>query len=394
AQIALQKKPNNDNVHRSHSQQCLGLPSTRSRSSSRSSNVSNWLMNHCSSATSGWECGCGYCILCLAPDNMSIIESRPASTRTTPRPSRRNSVSVSSRQKCQKCLNYGIPDIPEENSSSFNKKQHQLAILKRLYRHQLEHKSDYKKSCENLELELQKFVSTALMDSYSCDDHETIDGFTCHKCRNDLFVEAPKKEVTIWRKRIWNYLKEKILPSPLISSTTSYNSEEILGDDFVDFTHNNWSNYYDEYSNSSSHSSYSHDTRNDDDSTPFPSSFGQNIFCNVNIDSKENKVSKEDMTRDAARDVAKDVTKNVKSISKQNIQSITKRCMNLLAIIGVLVGILQNGFIPSKRNGNLNFNSKRTLIRGPILLDIISRALYTKKNRSVKSKRDMLVMMG
>ncbi|CAG8552672.1 19501_t:CDS:2, partial [Racocetra fulgida] len=279
----LQKKPNNDNVHRSHSQQCLGLPSTRSRSSSRSSNVSNWLMNHCSSATSAWECGCGYCILCLAPDNMSIIESRPASTRTTPRPSRRNS--VSSRQKCQKCLNYAFPDIPEENSSSFNKKHHQLAILKRLYRHQLDHKSDYKKSCENLDLEFQKFVSTALMDSYSCDDYDHLDPFTCLKCRNDLLlVEAPKNDVPIWRNRLWNYLKEKILPSsPLISSsTTSYNnnsSDELHGDDFVD---NNWSNYYkyDDYSNSSSNSSYSHDTRNDDDSTPFPSSFGQNIFCN------------------------------------------------------------------------------------------------------------------
>ncbi|CAG8617740.1 19591_t:CDS:2 [Cetraspora pellucida] len=348
AQIALQKKPYNDNVHRSHSQQCLGLPSTRSRSSSRSSNVSNWLMNHCS-ATSALECGCGCCILCLASvDNMSIIESRPASTKTTPRASRRNSVtsrrnSVTSRQKCQKCLNYGIPDIPEENCSSFNKKQHQLSILKRLYRHQLEHKTDYRKSCENLELELQKFVSTALMDS-SCDDfYENFEGFACHKCRNDskkfdLIVDPPKNDGSIWRKRIWNYLKEKILTSSLISSNTSYNnnsSEDLHIDVFDDLTNNNWSNYYkyDDYSNSSS--TYSNDTRNDDDSTPFPSSF---------------------------------------------------------AIIGVLVGVLQNGFIHSRRNGNLNFNSKRKSIGGPIL-DIISLALYTKKNRSVKSKRDILVMM-
>ncbi|CAG8626822.1 25283_t:CDS:2, partial [Gigaspora rosea] len=199
----LQKKPSNDNFHLSHSTQCLGLPSTRSRSSSRSSNVSNWLMNHYSPANSAWECGCGYCVLCLASDNISIIESRPASTRTTPRTSRRNS--IASRQKCLNSTgNHNIPDIPEENF--VNRKQRQLSVIKRLYRYQLEHKSDYKRT-----------------------------------------------------------------------------------------------------------------------------------------------------------------------------------------IIGILIGILQNGFISSKRNGNLYY--KRKLMGGPLLLTIISRALYAKRNNGVRSKKDVIAMI-
>ncbi|RIB11967.1 hypothetical protein C2G38_2042232 [Gigaspora rosea] len=423
AQIALQKKPSNDNFHLSHSTQCLGLPSTRSRSSSRSSNVSNWLMNHYSPANSAWECGCGYCVLCLASDNISIIESRPASTRTTPRTSRRNS--IASRQKCLNSTgNHNIPDIPEENF--VNRKQRQLSVIKRLYRYQLEHKSDYKRSCENLELELQKFVSTALMDSSSssCDDYESIDDFTtCYKCRNDsnhnLFVESPKKDNMIWRKRIWNYLKEKVLlASPSISSSddndTNYNNIEEIHDDYDDdFINNNWSNYYkyDDYSNSSS-STYS---RIDDDSTPFPSSFGQNIFCNVNIVNFVNNTTKTNNNRtfysnntynnsnnnfntknnyyydkdNNNKENTTITTKNVKSIS--NFPSITKRFMNLLAIIGILIGILQNGFISSKRNGNLYY--KRKLMGGPLLLTIISRALYAKRNNGVRSKKDVIAMI-
>ncbi|KAF0514525.1 sel1 repeat protein [Gigaspora margarita] len=433
AQIALQKKPSNDNFHLSHSPQCLGLPSTRSRSSSRSSNVSNWLMNHYSPANSAWECGCGYCVLCLASDNISIIESRPNSTRTTPRTSRRNS--VTSRQKCLNPGNPTIPDIPEENF--VNRKQRQLSVIKRLYRYQLEHKSDYKRSCENLELELQKFVSTALMDSSSssCDDYESIDEFTCYKCRNDsnhsLFVETPKKDGMLWRKRLWNYLKEKVLASPLISSdkdtTTSYNNIEEIHDDYYDdFTNNNWSNYYkdDDYSNSSS--AYSHDPRIDDDSTPFPSSFGQNIFCNVNIvnnttktnnnrTSYSNNIYNNDNSNNtfntknnyyhdtvttnnyyysssSDKDNNKEnmISKNVHSIS--NFPSITKkRFMNLFAIIGILIGILQNGFISSKGNGNLYY--KRKLMGGPLLLTIISRALYAKRNNGVRSKKDVIAMI-
>ncbi|CAG8582135.1 35516_t:CDS:2 [Gigaspora margarita] len=323
AQIALQKKPSNDNFHLSHSPQCLGLPSTRSRSSSRSSNVSNWLMNHYSPANSAWECGCGYCVLCLASDNISIIESRPNSTRTTPRTSRRNS--VTSRQKCLNPGNPTIPDIPEENF--VNRKQRQLSVIKRLYRYQLEHKSDYKKN--------------------------------------------------------------------------------------------------DDYSNSSS--AYSHDPRIDDDSTPFPSSFGQNIFCNVNIvnnttktnnnrtfysnnnynndNSNNNFNTKNNYYHDTVttnnyyyyssssdKDNNKEnmISKNVNSIS--NFPSITKkRFMNLFAIIGILIGILQNGFISSKGNGNLYY--KRKLMGGPLLLTIISRALYAKRNNGVRSKKDVIAMI-
>ncbi|CAG8536691.1 2644_t:CDS:2 [Dentiscutata erythropus] len=309
AQSALQKKTNNDNnTYRSHSSQCLGLPSPRSRSSSRSSNVSNWLMNHYSPATSAWECGCGYCILCLAPDNISILESRPNSTRTTPITSRRNSI-VSRQKYSGNSGNPGIPDIPEENF--INRKQRQLSILKRLYRYQLEHKNVIQK-------------------------------------------------ITI-------YL-------------------------------------------------------NDDDSTPFPSSFGQNIFCNVNTvnfvnnttktnnnrtfysntynnDNSNNNFNTTNYYNDTTNNyyssiIEKDnkefnVSKNFNS--NRNFKSITKRFMNLLAITGILFGILQNSLLSSRRCGNLYY--KRNLLGGPILLKILSQTLYAKRNSSVRSKRDMLAMI-
>jgi len=145
AQVALQK-PNSS----SSSNQLLGLPqkTTRPRAQSWSSNVGSWIMNHYN--PSPVVCECGSCWLCLE-SNGSSLSSTTTTAKTTPKSSRANSISST--------RNFSLLKSQQEES---NKRQVQLARIKKHYRKKLEGRSDYRKSCEDLEMELQKLITTAI----------------------------------------------------------------------------------------------------------------------------------------------------------------------------------------------------------------------------------------
>ncbi|RIA84889.1 hypothetical protein C1645_831610 [Glomus cerebriforme] len=141
-QVALQK-PNS-----SSSNQLLGLPqtTTRPRAQSWSSNVSNWIMNHYN--PSPMMCECGSCWLCLESSGSSLSST----TKTTPKSSRANSMSSAQHSSLS---------LTSQQRESYNR-QVNLAGIKKQYRKKLESRFDYRKSCDDLEMELQKLISTAI----------------------------------------------------------------------------------------------------------------------------------------------------------------------------------------------------------------------------------------
>ncbi|GBB90022.1 hypothetical protein RclHR1_01690007 [Rhizophagus clarus] len=309
AQVALQK-PDPSSL------QLLGLPqtTTRPRAQSWSSNVSSWIMNQYN--PSSMLCECGTCWLCLDSSGNSLTST----TRTTPKSSRANSISSSQPPS--------LSFLSQQESYSTHNKQVNLAGIKKQYRKKLESKSPYRKSCDDLDVALQKLISTAvsagvehgLMQSpvyrefmerddsnyfRNYDDDEISDDNSFFKtfgifCKHDQIEELEsavlndnndndngKNESSKWRRRIWNCLRK--MGINFHNDKNSDNINEYVEEEEIEDGYGSYSSYS-SYNSSWKSSSDYQENLNEDSSNPFPSSFtntlnfGQNILnFNVNL---------------------------------------------------------------------------------------------------------------
>ncbi|CAI2167203.1 17772_t:CDS:2 [Funneliformis geosporum] len=186
-----------------------------------SSNVGSWIINHYN--PSPVVCECGLCWLCLESSGSSL-SSTITTARTTPKSSRANSISLA------RNLSFSLK--PQQES---DKRQVQLARIKKQYRKKLEGRFDYRKSCEDLEMELQKLITTAistgvehgLMNSPVYQQFHDGEGAQRYESnpfeifgKHEQFRELEKdvlnndngnvdheKKSSKWRRRIWNCLQ-------------------------------------------------------------------------------------------------------------------------------------------------------------------------------------------
>ncbi|CAG8472514.1 1007_t:CDS:2 [Funneliformis mosseae] len=331
-------------------------------SQSWSSNVGSWIINHYN--PSPIVCECGICWLCLESSGSSL-PSTTTTARTTPKSSRANSISLTRK--------FSFSLKPQQES---DKRQVQLARIKKQYRKKLEGRFDYRKSCEDLEMELQKLITTAistgvehgLMNSpvyQQFQDGEAFEIFGKHEqfreleedvLNNDNGNVDHEKKSSKWRRQNSN---ENVEEDNGYSSYSSYNS-----------SWNPSSRDYRENSN---------EEGEEDPSNPFPSSFintlnlGQNIFnFNVNlVHSTTNNYNKKRTNNyfndidnsshttsitnnyynnnDDKNTIMTTTTNNNEEKSSQlgltkeskKLQSLALKCMNFLAMMGFMFSMSQ-----------------------------------------------------
>ncbi|CAI2166326.1 1779_t:CDS:2 [Funneliformis geosporum] len=324
-----------------------------------SSNVGSWIINHYN--PSPVVCECGLCWLCLESSGSSL-SSTITTARTTPKSSRANSISLA------RNLSFSLK--PQQES---DKRQVQLARIKKQYRKKLEGRFDYRKSCEDLEMELQKLITTAistgvehgLMNSPVYQQFHDGEGAQRYESnpfeifgKHEQFRELEKdvlnndngnvdheKKSSKWRRRIWNCLQNIGVNFVNDKDNTQAN---IYKDNVEEEDEDNENNGYSSYSSyNSSWNPSSRDYREnsneegEDSSNPFPSSFintlnfGQNIFnFNVNlVHSTTNNYNKK-RTNNYFNDIDN-------SSHSTSLRTLALKSMNFLAMIGFMFSMSQ-----------------------------------------------------
>ncbi|CAH1763809.1 8545_t:CDS:2 [Entrophospora sp. SA101] len=152
------------------------------------------------------------CWFCL--ETNSTIESLSS---ITPKSSRCNSIS----QKYNSNTNYNNNNsninsnnlmVPSSSISKDQQQQKNLIKIQKKYKKILEKKSNYNKSCDNIELELQKLINTALSTTTTNNaihnQHMIIDNKGEEgECGDNKDGRFFKNKSLKWKKRILDYLK-------------------------------------------------------------------------------------------------------------------------------------------------------------------------------------------
>ncbi|PKC75752.1 hypothetical protein RhiirA1_528541 [Rhizophagus irregularis] len=423
AQVALQK-PNP-----SSSNQLLGLPqtTTRPRAQSWSSNVSSWIMNQYN--PSSMVCECGTCWLCL--ESCNSLSSTTTTTRPTPKSSRANSLTSAHTPPLS------LTSQQQESFNTYNR-QVNLAGIKKQYRKKLESRSSYRKSCDDLDMALQKLISTAVSagvehglthspiyrqysESMERDDSgDRYDYFRNHDddeinydnsffnsfgifCNQDLLNNDNnndnnnKKESSKWRRRIWNCLQKMGINFNNKNNNDKENVEEQEGIEDGYGSYSSYSSYNSSWNSSSDYQENS----NEDTSDPFSLNIGQNIFnFNVNlINSTTNNYNK--TTNNSINEIDNSIhtttnnyqncyntinnyeEKSSQSTYRQSgskkIKSLATKFTNMLAMIGLIISMSQT----------IILNPTNT----PALMSVAARNIIRSNVKRRRSRGEMILMI-
>ncbi|CAG8449432.1 18242_t:CDS:2 [Rhizophagus irregularis] len=396
AQVALQK-PNP-----SSSNQLLGLPqtTTRPRAQSWSSNVSSWIMNQYN--PSSMVCECGTCWLCL--ESCNSLSSTTTTTRPTPKSSRANSLTSAHTPPLS------LTSQQQESFNTYNR-QVNLAGIKKQYRKKLESRSSYRKSCDDLDMALQKLISTAVSAgvehglthspiyrqySESMERDDSGDRYDYFRNHDDDEINYDNKS-SKWRRRIWNCLQKMGINFNNKNNNDKENVEEQEGIEDGYGSYSSYSSYNSSWNSSSDYQENS----NEDTSDPFSLNIGQNIFnFNVNlINSTTNNYNK--TTNNSINEIDNSIhtttnnyqncyntinnyeEKSSQSTYRQSgskkIKSLATKFTNMLAMIGLIISMSQT----------IILNPTNT----PALMSVAARNIIRSNVKRRRSRGEMILMI-